>query len=223
MKKIMFVVALGTSWLTVAGGSVAAPITAFPTLIDNDWYTTDTTQQIDFLDIDTPEIQAKTRAFFEGGYTHSDGSEWRLATVNEVLGFWNQALPAVHDTGFDITFDHEEVVAPIFLDLVGRTFDDADISQAVGWIAEQRTPDTWWDAFINEWHRMPDDVDIWSTDGFGSATSELSAWLVRDTVQVPEPGSVTVFGLGLISLWFTLRRCRRASEFRATRSLCART
>lgn len=153
-----------------------------------------------------------------------DFEGWRYATTSEVIGFFDNA--GVRDallgtTGVE-TLNPKATFDPLvmaFLDLTGRTltrsvsahnaslFDDGNFAD--GFVGR---------AYVLEWFgtsegNSPDSDIRLNGQSASQGFSSTGSFLVRDTdnmqnTDIPEPGTLAIFGLGLLGLGMTRRRRR---------------
>ncbi|MDT0603469.1 PEP-CTERM sorting domain-containing protein [Thalassotalea castellviae] len=148
------------------------------TIIDYNDYTTDTAQGLDFLDIDI--MAANTSSYFGAGVTFN-GRTWVLATTAQL----NQLFSNITGETVTSTTSHNFLAggAKLVLDLVA----DPTIASS-DWLHTANGG-----MYIH--YSCCNDTHV-STADQGNA----GAWLVSQSVSVPEPTSVAIFGLALACL-----------------------
>lgn len=160
-------------------------------LIDHDSYTTDTETRLDWLDL-----------------TITDGLPllWAIALVDNMEQGWRMALPSEVETLAEVNMQNGELGH--IVSLLGATHTTLEFSLAGGMVA-QNNPD-----LINnvrvislmEVFDMPDYVhNTWTP--IAGTREFFGTYFVRPTeISVPEPASLSLLVLGLVSGFFLRRR-----------------
>lgn len=161
--------------------------TAQATIIDNNDFTTDTTQGLDFLDINI--FSANTKSFFEAGVTFG-GRNWTLASNGQL----NQLFSSITGENVISTSTHNFLPggAKAVLDLVaGSTVDSSD------WLHTSNGS-----MYIH--YSCCNDTHVRST----TVIANTGAWLVASSASIPEPTSIAMFGLALSGLMLSRSKKR---------------
>jgi len=148
------------------------------TIIDYNDYTADTAQGLDFLDIDV--MAANTSSYFSSGVSFN-GRTWVLATTVQL----NQLFSNITGENVTSTSSHNFLAggAKAILDLVA----DPTINSS-GWLHSANGG-----MYVH--YNCCNDTHVAAGDQ-GTA----GAWLVSQSVNVPEPTSIAIFGLALVGL-----------------------
>lgn len=169
-KSLVIVAFLGCAFTSQAG------------IIDNNDYTTDTEQGLDFLDINI--FADNTNAFFSSGVSFG-GRTWELATLSEL----NELFSNITGENVTSTSSHNFAAggAKAVLDLVaGPAVDNSS------WLHTANG------GLIIHYDCCNDTHANTSTQG------ATGAWLVAATpttgTSVPEPSTLAIFALGIMGL-----------------------
>ncbi|MGB0748496.1 MAG: PEP-CTERM sorting domain-containing protein [Magnetospiraceae bacterium] len=199
--------------------SVSAAPTSFEGILDFDWYTRDTVHGLDFLDLNlTDEFGDcincnQLFSTFEDGYVHTDGSTWRLATMEEVLNVWNLAQPLAPDAPEEFFWNYGDPYVEELNDLFGSTYIDQSYEWTFGWTADFFNATNIFAPYISDSFFGTDIYDADWIVGVNETSADLSAWLVR---EVPEPATLMIFALGLLGIGFVASHPDRRVKARAT-------
>lgn len=187
--------------LFVYQNASAAP-TSFAGIEDYGWFTRDTVQNLDFLDVTT--FVNHSYSDLESGIIYNS-RHWRLASVYEVTSIWNLAQPNAPDgVGYWAAPNHLDPGAGELVDLFGVTHTSSGARNSNGITATQASlmPEEYytaviWDYYVSYAAYTVDQYNTQSSASPGSAYDSRGAWLVA---PVPLPGAVWLLGSGLIGL-----------------------
>jgi len=177
-------------------------------LIDNDFFTTDTTSGLDWLDLN--RTIGRSYSDVSGSFINGEFAGWRYATANELNGLVSSA--AGYSTSSDkfsntytfFTEVNDVSAADLLNDLLGTTFETGTglrrVSGTLGDVSSwpqggRHITGVIWDddrsSNSEDWFRIHDagTYDGQTYDTFGS-------YLVRAT-QVPEPSGLALLIFGL--------------------------
>lgn len=178
------------------------------TLISSDWQsandnliTMDTATGLNWLDLSQTYGMSLGTA---SSLLASTFSGFRFATHSEVIGFMSDAglpTPAYPHNGYASFNNASDIAAQLaFTALLGETVGRGFGSDYFG--SRGMVQDL--DAITGSY--LVGGVDLWVDNTCCTGgNSGAGVWLVRDSVNIPEPGSITLFGLGLAGLGFSRR------------------
>ncbi|WP_169567188.1 VPLPA-CTERM sorting domain-containing protein [Sneathiella limimaris] len=185
---------------------------ATSTFTVHDGYITDEVNGLDFLRLDTPGITSLSWNELNTDGFDALGSNWILASPEQVLAFWNSLDPLANytDLSFSDARDYDALIHT--LDVVGRTHGEA----AQGWTSLQVSDDdalwgyVWWNGGYGveypPYYEPPGDFGLNQVDSVNYRGH--SAWLIRPSV-VPLPFALPMFGAGIVVLGLLNRRKRQ--------------
>jgi hypothetical protein len=135
-----------------------------------------------------------------------DLAGWTWASIQDVQSlfdsFTGQDAPAPA-----VFSQFDSLWAPLFMDAFRPTILLGDAISVRGWTSTHSHEDRafYAEMFDAQFFYFDEASTVYS---FFQADERfyVGAWFVRDTAQVPAPATLTLFGLGLASLWMTRRK-----------------
>lgn len=214
---------------------------AYAVVIDQGDWTWDQDTNLDWLDLTQTTNMSYydvVAAISGGGLSHSgyDLSEWRFATMNEVQTLFDNITGVTVGGSYyrNLGTDNNNGVADEWVQILGDTFNNfiledrgvsADEFDGCGYegcyvhyswgITSTAYPgDAITVAFLkDEREDCIDCVDHTSNSALlkNDRAHFFGSWLVRAHVEIPEPATFALFGIGLAGIGFTARRRRKAA------------
>lgn len=202
MLKFLLRIALALSVLAV-------PVCANATLIEKSNFVSDTATGLDWLDFSETNGLAGSSVEAEmGAGGRYEG--WRYANIGDVTNLFN-------DAGGNGTYDRYKVygmntaIAPTLLDLLGATRMADHFYRTASVHFKGNYASDLWGFRINEnlSNSYYNSVYVGIIFATGGAEEGKAHALVRESVaEVPEPGSIALFALGIVSIGFFVRSRR---------------
>lgn len=204
MFKRIAVVSISLFMSFLIYDNVLAAPTSFTGIEDYEWFTRDSVQNLDFLDlnIDNNAFTNKQWYFFESGIEYG-GRQWRLATVVEVCNIWRLAQPLAPSGPNMVYGSSQDPYIAELGTLFGWT-QPGNYDLLSGWTSTLTGSGdlSYWVPILWDEKRPvpPYGGDSYSTLGKTIPTNQLAqrgAWLVS---EVPIPPTLLLLGSGLAGL-----------------------
>ncbi len=184
-----------------------------------DGYVSDLRQGLDFLRLDTPGLDQFTwNELNQNGFDYL-GSNWRLASREELLGFWNTLDPLANYTSLVFNDARDFDALQLALDVIGRTSGSGAQASAFGLTSYTFTDDFDTIALAGYVFSNNSNMEFFPPGDFainqpiGLDTRGIPGWMVRETVisAVPLPAAFPLFasvlvGIGGAGLWKRRKR-----------------
>jgi len=185
--------------------SLLVSANSYAALTDNGVFTTDTNSQLDWLDLSATAGQSYNSALA----TLDPAEGWRYATNTEIESIFLSLFIGYSDTNSDGTSSsvnslssstqNSDVIR--FLDLFGITFATFGVSESLGYYLDENGILRVMGAQYNSWDNNSTVFGLSFSGGFVADRADgMGTFLVRSSV-VPEPGSIALLGIGILSLF----------------------
>ena len=182
------------------------------TIINHNWYTTDTESNLDWLDVTKTQGVSYNDMVIE---LESDGlfNGWRFATINEVRDLLTK-YTGINSSASTVTYQNNELDG--LIDLLNPTIisnePDDFYRVVVGFFDNSQNPgQILQTALLQDSGNNPNRYD-WSRVPYHQSLNRateyegIGSFLVRNMVPVPEPSILALFTLGLLGFGFTQRK-----------------